>query len=83
MFLELVVGDEPTSAPTTSDEPTSAPITSVCSQFDFTDDQTPQDGGEDCSPNVLEEAREDQNLSLIVSLFEVSGLEDIFNCAGE
>jgi hypothetical protein len=48
-----------------------------CEAFDF--------GGQNpaCSPNVLEQAKTNGDLSLAVSFFEVTGLMDMFDCAGE
>jgi len=54
-----------------------------CQDFTFTDHRRLQNGGEDCSPNVLDVAREIPNLSIFVDLVERAGLEEIFNCPGE
>lgn len=57
-------------------QPTSLTVRS-CDSFDF--------GGTSlaCNPNALEQAATDANLSLAVSLFELAGLSDIFDCAGQ
>ena len=38
--------------------------------------------GDGCSPNILDTARENSDLSLAVILFERAGLTGIFDCAG-
>jgi uncharacterized surface protein with fasciclin (FAS1) repeats len=38
--------------------------------------------GENCSPNALETARKNPNLSIYVDAIEQAGLEEIFDCAG-
>ena len=42
-----------------------------------------QDGGENCSGNVLDQARENPDLSTVANLIELSGLSPIFSCAGK
>lgn len=57
--------------------PTLAPtIDQFCAQFDFGGIIDPNES------SILEVAREDLQLSLMVSLFEVSGLDEIFRCPG-
>ena len=61
--------------------PVSQPVTvspSICDMYDFggTTD------GADCSPNILDTAREISELSLAVILFERAGLTGIFDCPG-
>jgi uncharacterized surface protein with fasciclin (FAS1) repeats len=41
-----------------------------------------QDGGQDCDPNLLATASQNPDLSSIVQLFELAGLEEIFTCPG-
>lgn len=41
-----------------------------------------QDDGALCDPNVLETARLNEDLSTFVALLEITGLADIFLCAG-
>ena len=41
-----------------------------------------QNSGQICDPNVLDNARQDPNLSTAVMLIETAGLEDLFLCAG-
>ena len=70
---------EPTSAPIVA--PTSSPI---CDMYTFDRRvRRLQDGGENCSDNVLETARENPDLSLAVMMIEVAELTPIFSCAGE
>lgn len=54
----------------------------ICDAFEFGNRRRLQDGGEDCDSNVLETARGYPELSVVVSLIETAGLEDIFTCAG-
>jgi len=42
-----------------------------------------QDGGEGCSGNVLETARQNPDLEVVTSLIDAAGLAEIFGCAGE
>ena len=42
-----------------------------------------QDGGENCSGNVLDQARGNPDLSTVANLIELSGLSPIFSCAGK
>jgi len=41
-----------------------------------------QDGGENCDANVLETARQNEDLTIVTSLIEAAGLAPIFSCAG-
>ena len=68
------------SGPTTvpAPLPTIAP-TSFCTVYDF---GNPEKGEQGCTPNVLEEARSNPDLSLAVILFERAELADIFTCPG-
>lgn len=67
----------PVSPPTAvSDRPTIAP--SICDAYDFGGETD----GAGCSPNILDTARENSELSLAVILFERAGLTGIFDCAG-
>lgn len=66
----------PTIAP--APVPTMTP-TSFCNMFDYED---PESGEEGCTPNVLEQARTDPELSLAVILFERAELTEIFTCPG-
>lgn len=54
-----------------------------CQHFTFTEHRRLQNEGEDCSPNVLDVARKNPDLSIFVDLVERAGLEEIFNCPGE
>jgi uncharacterized surface protein with fasciclin (FAS1) repeats len=56
---------------------TTAPA-SICDAFDF---DGPTDGA-GCTPNILDTAREDPDLSLAVILFERAGLMELFDCPG-
>ena len=42
-----------------------------------------QDGGENCSRNVLDTARDNPELSTVSNLIEIAGLSPIFSCAGK
>ena len=53
-----------------------------CRDFTFTDQRRLQNGGEDCSPNILDVASKNPDLSIFVDLIQRAGLEDVFNCAG-
>lgn len=57
-------------------------IVDICADFTFTRRRQLQNGGEDCSPNMLATARENPNLSTVVELFELAGFEDVFACGG-
>jgi uncharacterized surface protein with fasciclin (FAS1) repeats len=57
--------------------PSAAPA-SICDAFDF---DGPTDGA-GCTPNILDTAREDPDLSLAVILFERAGLTELFDCPG-
>lgn len=51
--------------------------------FDFSDiDRRQLQGGENCSPNILEVARLNSDFELAVNLFERAGFADIFTCPG-
>lgn len=39
-------------------------------------------GEENCDPNILEVASEDQDLSLVVAMIKAAELEEVFDCAG-
>ena len=52
-----------------------------CDAFAFGNSSLP-DGGQNCEPNVLETARQNPDLSTVVSLIEAAGLADVFTCAG-
>jgi uncharacterized surface protein with fasciclin (FAS1) repeats len=73
----------PIEAPATSDSPTpfsgpTAAPTSLCAMYNFGGST----GGDGCTPNVLDTARDDPDLSLAVILFERAGLTDILSCGG-
>lgn len=51
---------------------------SICDLYDFGGETE----GAECSPNILDTAREMSELSLAVILFERAGLTEIFDCAG-
>lgn len=53
-----------------------------CDFFTFEDRRRPQDGGEDCTPNILDMARDDPNLRIVVALMESVELDTIFQCSG-
>ena len=55
----------------------------LCRDFTFTDHRRLQNKGEDCSPNILDVASKNPDLSIFVDLIERAGLEDVFNCAGK
>lgn len=65
----------PSSLNIATEIPTASP-TNDCSDYDF--------GGSSgsCKPNLLDAMKQDPTLSLVVSLFELSGLEHIFDCPG-
>jgi uncharacterized surface protein with fasciclin (FAS1) repeats len=67
------VGPSPVSPPSV---PTITP--SICDLYDFGGETD----GAGCSPNILDTARENSELSLAVILFERAGLTGIFDCAG-
>lgn len=60
----------PTTAPTPSSELS-------CADFVFV-----SGGAPNCSPNILDEAKSNPKLSIVVSLFEVAGIQNIFSCPG-
>lgn len=57
-------------------------ISDICAEFSFNERRKLQDGGEDCSPNMLVKARENPNLSTVVELLELARFDDVFACAG-
>lgn len=69
----------PIDAPVASPDavPTAAPV-SLCASYDFGG----ATGGDGCTPNILDTAREDPDLSLAVILFERAGLTEILACGG-
>ena len=54
-----------------------------CRDLTFTDRRRLQNGGKDCSPNILGVARQNPDLSIFVDLIERAGMEAIFNCPGK
>lgn len=66
------------------DEVLLPPEPDTCDAFNFNETRRLQDGGEDCKPNVLETARDDPDLSTVISLIDAAGddLIHIFDCAG-
>jgi transforming growth factor-beta-induced protein len=71
------------AAPTPA--PTSAPTpTNICDNFTFRRLRLRklQNGGQNCSENVLAVAQQNPDLSAITALIELAGLSDIFSCAG-
>jgi len=58
------------------------PEPDFCDDFVFGRRRNLQDGGEACMANVLETAREDSDLSTVISLIEAADLTDVFDCAG-
>jgi len=58
------------------------PEPGFCDVFTFEDRRRLQDGGEDCAPNILDVARGDPNLQIVVDLMERVELDTIFQCAG-
>ena len=74
LFVSLFFSDVPVP-------PTSSPTSGFCNDFTFDDRRRLQAG--ECSPNILDSATENLDLSLIVSLFQVAGLDEIFDCPGE
>lgn len=52
-------------------------VDTFCIEFDFGGNVIPNE------PNILEVAREDPELSVIVSLFEATDLDAIFECSGK
>jgi len=55
---------------------------SFCRDFTFHDHRRLQNGGEECTPNILDVARGNSELSIFVDLIERAGLEEVFDCAG-
>jgi len=61
---------------------TSSKGDSFCRDFTFHDRRRLQNGGEQCTPNILDIARGNSELSIFVDLIERAGLEEVFDCAG-
>jgi transforming growth factor-beta-induced protein len=53
-----------------------------CDAFTFDNRRKLQDGGANCAGNVLDTAREDPNLTTVVSLIDAADLADVFSCPG-
>jgi transforming growth factor-beta-induced protein len=53
-----------------------------CDSFTFDNRRKLQDGGVNCTGNVLDTAREDPNLTTVVALIEAADLADVFSCPG-
>jgi uncharacterized surface protein with fasciclin (FAS1) repeats len=65
--------------------PTVAPspaVSDTCSLYTFNRRRLQTTGGQDCSPNMLDTAANNPDLTTIVSLFKLAGFEDIFSCPG-
>lgn len=56
----------------------------ICDAFTFGNStrRSLQNGGMNCTQNVLQTAEQNPELTTIVSLIKAAGLEDIFSCAG-
>jgi len=68
LILAFVAAPSPTGAPT---------VNQFCIEFDFGGTVDPNE------PNILEVARGDPELGIIVSLFEATDLDAIFDCPGK
>jgi uncharacterized surface protein with fasciclin (FAS1) repeats len=69
------------SSPTTA--PTSAPSSNVCANYTFNRRiRKLQDGGRNCSVNIIDTALANPDLSIVTTLLQLAGLDVIFQCAG-
>jgi uncharacterized surface protein with fasciclin (FAS1) repeats len=71
--------------PPPTPSPTSAPTpVDICVDFTFPIVRVRklQNGGQDCEGNILEVAMQNDDLSVVTTLFELAGLTEIFSCAG-
>lgn len=72
-YLTLLISCPFSEAPPPTVAPTIDPF---CAEFDFGGDRDPT------NPNILDVARENPDLSVIVSLFDYTGLNEVFDCPG-
>lgn len=78
----LLPFEPPTAAPSVAPSLSPTPA-DICDDFTFLQRMRRlQNGGRDCTTNVIDTARNNQDLSIFTTLVELAGLNDIFTCAG-